>query len=293
MTTVSQVFYESNLSKFDIHPLNELLEIEAANGQTVPYSGFLEVDITFPKGCFGSEITVSTLALVVPDIQSNELLIGTNTLDLVYEAYSMTNTATQDLPCGYRVVLKIMQQRNKQKENSSLGLVRLSGRDPAVVPAGQSCVLEGSVHVNNQTSERWVVIEPPSSSSLPGGLMVTNWLISLPDSPSKRLPVVLRNESKHDIIIPAKSVIAEIHALREVISCKQTLTDTTPPTSVPVSPENEGLNFDFGDSPLPPEWRERVEWKLNAMPEVFAQHDSDFGRTDKLRTKSSWVTNPL
>lgn len=83
VTTVSQSFYENNLSKFDIHPLTELLEIEAANGQTVPYSGFIEVDITFPKDCFGSEITVSTFALVVPDIQSNALLIGTNTLDLV------------------------------------------------------------------------------------------------------------------------------------------------------------------------------------------------------------------
>lgn len=109
VTTVSQSFYESNLSKFDIHPLNELLEIEAANGQTVPYSGFIEVDITFPKDCFGSEITVSPLVLVVPNIQSNALLNGTNTLDLVYEAYSMASTAPQAIPYGYRVVLKIMQ----------------------------------------------------------------------------------------------------------------------------------------------------------------------------------------
>lgn len=46
--------------------LNELLEVEAANGQTVPNSGFIEVDMNFPKHCFGSEITVSTFALVVP-----------------------------------------------------------------------------------------------------------------------------------------------------------------------------------------------------------------------------------
>lgn len=131
-----------------------------------------------------------------------------------------------------------------------MGLVRLSGRDPEVVSAGQSCVLEGSVHVNSQTSDRWVVIEPPSSSSLPEGMMVTNCLISFPDSPFQRLPVVVQNESKHDIIIPAKSVIAEIHALQEVISCKQNPTDMMPPTSIPMSPENVGLNFNFGDFPL-------------------------------------------
>lgn len=63
--TVSQSFYESNLSGFDIHPLSELLEIEAANGKTLPYSGFKEVDITFPQDCFGSEITVSNMAPVL------------------------------------------------------------------------------------------------------------------------------------------------------------------------------------------------------------------------------------
>lgn len=243
--TVSQSFYEKNLSHLDIYPLNELLEVEAANGQTVPYSSFIEVDITFPKQCFGSEITVSTLALVVPDTQSNTqptLLIGTNTLDLMYKGFNMTNTDLQALPYGYRVVLKIMQQRHKQKENSSIGLVRLSGKDPEAVPAGQSRVIEGSVHVNSQTSDRWIVIEPPSSSFLPGGVLVTSCLFSLPDNLSQKLLVVLHNESEHDIIIPAKSVIAEIHALQEVLSSKQNPTDTAHTDIPPKSPGNSGLN---------------------------------------------------
>lgn len=84
MTTVSQTLkYENNLLNLELHPIHKLLEIEAANGQTVPYSGFISVDITFPKNCFGSEISVSTYALVVPDTRSNiqsSLLIGTNTL---------------------------------------------------------------------------------------------------------------------------------------------------------------------------------------------------------------------
>lgn len=286
VTTVSQSFYENHLSNLDIHPLNELLEVEAANGQTVPYSGYIKVDITFPKYCFGFEITVSTLALVVPDTQTSTqstLLIGTNTLDLVYEGYAVTNRDHQSIPYGCQVVLKVMQQRNKQKENSSIGLVRLSGKDPEVVPAGQSRVLEGSVHVNSQTSDKWIVIESPSSSSLPGGVLVTSCLLSLSDNSSQRLPVVLCNESKHDIIIPAKSVIAEIHALQEVVSSKQNPTDTAHSDTLPKSPEDSELNFNFGDSPLPAEWRERVEQKLSAMPEVFAQHDSDFGRTDKVK----------
>ena len=41
--------------------------------------------------------------------------------------------------------------------------------------------------------------------------------------------------------------------------------------------------FNFGDSPLSPEWKERVTAKLRAVPEVFSQHDLDFGCTDKVK----------
>lgn len=286
VTTVSQSFYKNNLSHLDIHPLDELLEVEAANGQAVPYSGFIEVDVTFPEECFGSRITVSTFALVVPDTRANVqsmLLIGTNTLDLLYDEYSTADTDPRALPYGYRVVLKVMQRRNKQKENSSIGLVRLSGKNPEVVPAGQSCVLEGLVHANCQVTEKWVVMEPPSSSSLPGGVIVTSCLLTLPDGPAHKLPVVLRNESKHDITIPAKSVIAEVHALQAIISGRQSVNESSVLNNAPKQSKSPDIKLDFGDSPVPAEWKDRVEQMLSNMPEVFAQSDIDFGCTDKIK----------
>lgn len=35
------------------------------------------------------------------------------------------------------------------------------------------------------------------------------------------------------------------------------------------------LVFNFGELPLPPEWKERITTKLNAMSNVFSQHDMD------------------
>lgn len=141
VTTVSQSFYDNNLSHLEIHPIQDLLEVEAANGQNVPYSGYIGVDITFPKNCFGTELTVSSLALIVPDTRSSaqsSLLIGTNTLDLLFDSLSLTDTDLAALPYGYRVVLSVLQQRRMQKENGSLDLVRLSGKEPEIIPAGQS-----------------------------------------------------------------------------------------------------------------------------------------------------------
>ena len=73
-----------------------------------------------------------TFALVVPDTRSNiesSLLIGINTLDLLYESLSQTDTNLYSLPYGYRVVLGVLQQTQKQKENSTLGLVKLMDKE--------------------------------------------------------------------------------------------------------------------------------------------------------------------
>lgn len=112
VTTVYQSFYENNLSHLEINPILELQEVEAAYGQNVPYAGYIAFDKTFPKTCFGSEITVCTFALVVPDSHSNaqsSLLIVTNTLDFLFESLSLTTADLRALPYGYRVVLSVLQ----------------------------------------------------------------------------------------------------------------------------------------------------------------------------------------
>ena len=43
------------------------------------------------------------------------------------------------------------------------------------------------------------------------------------------------------------------------------------------------LTFNFGDSPLSPEWKERVTSKLLDVSDVFPHHDLDFGCTDKVK----------
>lgn len=170
----------------------------------------------------------------------------------------MADTDLSILPYGYRVVLSMFQQRHRQKGNYNLGLVTLSGR---VLPAGQSRVLEGLAHVKAEHSDRWVVVETPSTSSLPGGVLVTTCLLTFPEKHSQRVPVVLRNESKHDIVIPAKSVIAEMHAMQEVIPNNQ-ITELSKQTPNLKPAE---LNPNIADSPVPAEWKERITEKLNAM----------------------------
>ncbi|KAJ8339479.1 hypothetical protein SKAU_G00362650 [Synaphobranchus kaupii] len=281
VTTIPNSFYQENLSHFPINSLNDLLEVEGANGQNVPYLGYVEVTIKFPKSLLGVDIEVPTLALIVPDMRStmSSVLIGTNTLDVLYDQYAdIAPQNCESLPYGYRVILKTLEIRKRQSVDSSLGKVRLRSTDSETIAAGQTKVLEGSVSCRTPAAGRWVMVESPKSVSLPGGILVTDGLASLPCKLSRCIPVILKNESDHDITLSPKAVIAEIHAVKSVQPIKSLNSDT------PTKPDQKpNLKFDFGNSPVPSEWKERITDKLNSMPEVFAQHELDFGRTDKIK----------
>ena len=280
VTTVPQSFLQKCLSQYQIKPLYDLLEVEGANGQSVPYLGYIELSVNFPKEFLGSQIEVPTLALVVPDIRtaSNSLvLIGTNTLDVLYETYSETMTETQQPEAhGYKAVLKVLELRQRQNQDGNHGLVKMHSTCPQLVPAGQTVVLEGRVTANIGTTESSVVLEQPSLSSLPGGLLVNTCLIDLPAKQPYKVPVVITNESAHDITIPQRCVIGELSAFQRVLSQEHSGLS-------PESPQKLDQRFNFDDSPAPAKWKERITEKLNSMPEVFAQHDIDFGRTDQVK----------
>ena len=45
VSTLSKTFYEKHLSHVELMPLDNLLRLECASGQTMPYYGYIEIDI--------------------------------------------------------------------------------------------------------------------------------------------------------------------------------------------------------------------------------------------------------
>lgn len=69
-------------------------------------------------------------------------------------------------------------------------------KDPQLIPAGQTVVLDGSVTINGFTPEKSVILVHPSLSSLPSGLLVKTCLVDLPTKAPYKVPVVLTNETR-------------------------------------------------------------------------------------------------
>lgn len=288
VTTMSQSFYRCYLSDHSIHPVTDLLEIEGANGHSVPYMGYVQVTIQFPKEFISTEPEIETLALIVPDVRSNSntpLLIGTNTLDPLYEQFCDDMSLQTNPYCGYHQVLRTLKFRHNQSSDVQLGLVNLRNTEPNVIPAGQKVVLEAFANVDGAINEKWVLVEQPSVSSLPGGIFIDSCVITLPKDSPYKIPVVVRNETDRDICLPVRCVVAELSAVKDIIptqntaSCYQQSTKNAYKQSCP--PESS-LKFDFGDS-LPEKWKSHMTEKLNTFSDVFSHNDLDYGHATKVK----------
>lgn len=261
-----------------VKPLCDILQGEGAAGQAVPYLGCVEMTVTFPREFLGADFDVATL--VVPDGRSDfqcPVLIGMNTLEPLYSQYMDSEVAEfQPAAHGYKAMLKLLRMRHRQQQAGNDGVVRLATKSPVLIPARHTTVVKGSVHSSTAAPGQWALVEHPASP-LPGGLCVKNSLITLPSQGHmKKIPVVLTNDSDHDVTIPPLCVIAELAISPQILSHQ-------------VSPNHlssETLNtlkLDFGESLIPPEWKERIISKLTEIPEFFSHHDLDFGCTNKVK----------
>lgn len=303
VTTISKSFRDSHLASHPLCPLANLIEVEGAAGQRVPYIGYIEIDILFPETFTGSPKTVSTLALVVPDSSVSvhvSVLIGTNALDVLYEGFSEEIGEPVLENCAYAVLIQHLHSlyKNKTQDKNRVNKVKLLHKKAIVVPAGQKVAIDGYTRNVNSLPGTTLLVDFPSHSYLPSGLTFCSYVMSSPRQTSFKVPVLLKNETPHSITVPAHCVLAELTAPlsvspltsltgKDLTKSKQSPSASTTTgcyTLHSVSPKNP-ITFNFDDSPLSEEWKERITKRLNSISEVFASGDLDYGHTTAVKHK--------
>ncbi|XP_061757227.1 uncharacterized protein LOC133553245 [Nerophis ophidion] len=279
VTTIPVSFYNQHFADQPVKPLRDLLQVEGAAGQAVPYLRYVEMVVTFPREFLGANFDVSTLALVVPDIETHQsqVVIGMNKLEPLCNQHMGSDFSNfQPTANGYRAVLQLLQIRHQQQQQGYDGVVRLPSKSPVLIPAGRTTVIDGSTSTSMLSHGQWTLVEHPASP-LPGGLCVKNYLIMLPSQSHKKIPVILSNESDQDVTIPPLSTIAELAVSPQILS--HSVSTSFSPSESP----HINLNLNFGKSPIPPEWKARITEKLHQIPDVFALSELDFGCTNKVK----------
>ena len=216
VSCMSESFYNEKLSHVELQPLNTLLQVEGVGGNLLPYSGFVEVEMSFPGRVLGETKTLHGLLLVTPDTKYNSqcpILIGTNIISNCLQFHS-NFVEEPKLPQAWKIAFQCMVKSNHALAKS----VAVKTESCVSVQPNSSCMVN-CVHDGAWLDARCLVmVEAGDISSVPGGLLVTP-MIHQSSSVADKLPVLVTNCSERTITIPAKATIG--HAMPVTIASQQ------------------------------------------------------------------------
>lgn len=280
VTTISETFHSSHLASIPIQPIHDLLEVEGAGGQPVPYHGYVEVHLAFPDSVTGAKEQLTVLALIVPECHFNSqipVLVGTNVLLQLYQR-GMDRDGPSFLKRSDSFALLLRHVARAHESETKTCPVKLHGRNAITVPAGHKLCVFGDVRVGRANPHTSFILEPRESSPLPGGLFLECAVMNIHCKASSKIPVILRNVTDHSVTLPPQCVIGEISAVQSVMPLNS---DHLLPTH---SESQAGKpTFSLDDSPIPEEWKQRITDKLSSMPEIFAVDELSLGHTTAVK----------
>lgn len=163
--------------------------------------------------------------------------------------------------------MRVSTQSSTQLK-SQPAIVKWSGPGPLTVPPGSERSAICKVFCNEKLKDSILVVETPFNGALPAGVLMPASVLLSTGTDCNKFSILLRNESAKPKAIPKGTVIAHIHKA-DVVTQQQEI--EIPPGKL------DPAVFNFGDSPIPEEWKKRLAHKMAERPGVFSLSEWDVG----------------
>ena len=273
VSTISKPFFEK--FKLPINPLKELLHIETANGDKLPYHGYSECELSVP------ELGVNELKglfLVVPETPFEKevpVIIGTNLLRHI------DGKATNHSYSTWRTVIRCMAMQDKQlaKQHGKLGLVKSCSRDRITVCSNRTTTIRGRIDRKLDINNCLAIVEPTKDSKLPRDIEITPTVIDY--GTSYEIDVELTNHGPKPLVIPSNCIIAELQWCQNerLTKSNKDKLNTTNVCSLNDTPVDFLSKFNLDGMDVDSSQQDQLKTFLNKFNDVFSQNDQDLGFT--------------
>lgn len=261
------------------------LQLRAANGLSIPYIGYMELDIEL---C-GRMVTRCGV-LVVRDppggLRSRVPgVLGMNVLGRCYrELFGHHGPALFNFPpvsCAPPSVFQALQHCHQGREQSSVDMTKVRVRGPRVCRVSGGTIKFVAATCAEQLAGSTVLFEP-SESGLPEGLLASPALVRVIGG-SVYVPVV--NMGNSDVLLFRRRVLGTLVRVH-VVSLPMGITEVRPCTASAYSQGTQVASSTVPEqiaalnlSALPEVEQEKVRALLSRYQTVFSEHDGDLGCT--------------
>ncbi|XP_028517114.1 uncharacterized protein LOC110246493 [Exaiptasia diaphana] len=303
VSVVSKDFIERNFPSIVVRDICELigsapLDLKAANGTKLPFRGWVDLDFELKTG------NTTTHKLKVP------FLVSDYSIDLPIIGYNVIEQIVTESKQGGTCNLNPLLSANLNKEASantdaiinlimsiheteqSLCVVK-TNKKKTVIPGSQTVVISCRANTGFLDSQTPVLLEP-ENDRVPSGLDVEQTVLTLRGGKSSNIGVQITNTTRHDIILPGRSVIGRLNLVRSVTpvdvkQSQQSQQSVTHVNEVGFANSSSGekvtelkgslSEIRIGDT-LTDKQLSLVHQMLTEESESFSQNDNDIGRID-------------
>lgn len=276
VTIVFEKWYLRHLPQV---PLNHFdgLAIWGLSSSSYPYRGYIVVDMEFPQALMGSSEIISVLALVCPDPVGPEqtpVIVGTNAsffqrlVDICTGSLGPKTSHVMRIQSQWKTDGLVPSSKIATPEEKPVGEVKWAGDSPLTLPPQTETCVVGHMDCQSPLEKDIYLVEGPEDDVLPAGVLVPPVVVPFSAMEANQLRVLVRNDTFKEKFIPNGTVLARVYATDTVRDARE------------VSENHQILDpelFDFGDSPVPQTWKDRLKQKLSERVNVFSLSDIDVG----------------
>ena len=304
VTTISKTFLESKLPELEIYPVTELLKVEGAAGQEVPFLGYVEVLLTIKTDVTKPAIDFTCLVLVVPDTMYSRrvpVVIGTNAMRLCQEHCEPQGSRRQACTTAWSLAFTHLGSRDKFLAQTQPLNVRAANTMPITVEAHQQTIVWGTVRTKPGVGTYNAFTRRIPQANISSSLIVTPCVITVKDEGKlQHVPVQIVNTSDRPIRVHPKVVLCGLHVTdwvglpsdpdaQPIIA--QCHAATAQPTNSKSEDETSSSNqVKYGSRAvkldaniLTPAQLQEIIDLLRAFEDVFSQSEHDMGRATAVR----------
>lgn len=265
VTIIFETWYQKHLTDVPIQPVSGL-SVWGLSESSYPYLGYIIVEMQFPKRLMKVPESITVLALVCPGPKTPDqtpIIIGTNA-----SFFKRLTEVCRD-QSGIHIsgqVEKQPQCKEVKASEEAVGHVKWMGPGPLVLSPGSSQSVPCKVIFHQLRPKEVLILELPTVP-LPCGVLPQPIVIPASAVDTSEFCVVVQNESMKEVTMPVGTVVGHLYVTDSVV---------VPPTQythIDLDPEL----IQFGDSPVPEHWKDRLRAQLSKRAQVFSLHDWDVG----------------
>ncbi|GAA6094731.1 uncharacterized protein LOC114911105, partial [Tachysurus ichikawai] len=247
--------------------------------QQYPHDGCLSLRLEFPGSVAGVAESIDALVLVCPDpVMKGDanILVGTNTSvvkklveacrERVGHDFLHTLAVHPEIRNAYAQIIAV----EERDDDDSRGTVLYLRSKPVKLPPGESTRVYGKLKYPTAPSGKTLLIDKPEESCFPEELLIAAEVQSTTVVQSKRIGVTIKNVSSRPVVIKRGMPIAHVFPV-EVMSTVLKPKENSGPTKL------NKHSFNFGDSPVSGEWKQRLTKKMLERKYVFSCDEFDVG----------------